>query len=174
MENKNIWAIWLSAISLTISILVGAKDLLHSHLYKASTRQVILTSFQSESNDLDGIEEVLKSNSSSKNKASAVNSFIDDINENYKILSDLDIASLPVAYQQNYQIVRLNVRVDYVNLRRIYNENVDDQNEWHLNYDETQSLIDKIYELKTSVDRYKSSFKRGETLKLNEEGWVTK
>lgn len=173
MENKNTWAIWLSAISLAISILVGAKDLLHSYLYKASTRQVILTSLQSESNDVDGIEKVLKSNSSSKYKASAVNSFIDDINENYKILSDLDITSLPVAYQQNYQIVRLNVRVDYVNLRRIYNENVDDQNEWHLNYDETQSLIDKIYELKASVDSYKSSFQRGETLKLNEEGWVT-
>lgn len=173
MENKNTWAIWLSAISLAISILVGAKDLLHSYLYKVSTRQVILTSLQSESNDVDGIEKVLKSNSSSKDKASAVNSFIDDINENYKILSDLDITSLPVAYQQNYQIVRLNVRVDYVNLRRIYNENVDDQNEWHLNYDETQSLIDKIYELKASVDSYKSSFQRGETLKLNEEGWVT-
>ena len=173
MENKNIWAIWLSAISLTISILVGAKELLHSHLYKASTRQVILTSFQSESNDLDGIEEVLKSNSSSKNKASAVNSFIDDINENYKILSDLDIASLPVAYQQSYQIVRLNVHIDYVNLRRLYNENDDDQNEWHLNYDATQSLIDKIYKLKTSVDSYKSSFQNGETLKLNEDGWVT-
>lgn len=122
---------------------------------------------------MDGIENVLKSNSSSKDKASAVNTFIDDINENYKILSDLDITSLPVAYQQSYQIVRLNVHVDYVNLRRLYNENVDDQNEWHLNYDATQSLIDKIYKLKTSVDSYKSSFQNGETLKLNEDGWVT-